>query len=149
MVCPLRTDLARTWDKLPDQTSLWSRYVPEEQAAVIIYGSTVWQYGERRGPVASWSLQGHPAAVYDVSRTHVSTLIAEIFRCSHLVLASPTYNNGIYPPIMNLIHDMRALNLKAVLSPLIENGTWAPVSARQMAGADRRNGGYASVGAGP
>ena len=28
-------------------------------------------------------------AVYDISSTHVSVLIGEIFRCSHLVLAAP------------------------------------------------------------
>lgn len=136
MVCPLHGRIwRRDLDKLLDQTSRWSRYVPEEQAAVIIYGS---MYGNTENAAAllaaSLAASGHPAAVYDVSRTHVSTLIAEIFRCSHLVLASPTYNNGIYPPIMNLIHDMRALNLESRTVALIENGTWAPVSARQMAG---------------
>ena len=71
-------------------------------------------------------------AVYDVSSTHVSVLISEIFRCSHLILASPTYNNGIYPAMANLIHDMKALNLQNRTVGLIENGSWAPVSGKLM-----------------
>ena len=71
-------------------------------------------------------------AVYDVSNTHVSTLISEVFRCSHLVLASPTYNNGIYPAMLDFLHDMKALNLQNRTVGLIENGSWAPSSAKQM-----------------
>lgn len=71
-------------------------------------------------------------AVYDVSSTHVSTMIAEVFRCSHLVLAAPTYNNGVYPAMLNLLHDMKALNLQNRTVALMENGSWAPSCARQM-----------------
>ena len=70
--------------------------------------------------------------MYDVSNTHVSTLISEAFRCSHLVLAAPTYNNGIYPAMLNLLHDMKALNLQKRTIGLIENGSWAPSCSKQM-----------------
>ena len=43
----------------------------------------------------------------DISSTHVSTLISEVFRCSHLVLAAPTYNNGVYPAMATFLHDMK------------------------------------------
>ena len=71
-------------------------------------------------------------AVHDVSSTHVSTLIGEVFRCSHLVLAAPTYNNGIYPAMLNFLHDMKALNLQNRTFGLIENGSWGPVAGKQM-----------------
>lgn len=50
-------------------------------------------------------------AVYDISCTHISFLIAEVFRCSHLVLTAPTYNSGIYRPC-EFSSDMKALNLQ-------------------------------------
>ena len=71
-------------------------------------------------------------AMYDVSNTHVSELIAEVFRCSHLVLAAPTYNNGIYPAMLNFLHDMKALNVQNRTVALLENGSWAPTSAKQV-----------------
>ena len=74
----------------------------------------------------------HNLAVYDLSEIHVSEAISEIFRCSHIVLASPTYNNGIYPPMLTLLHDMKALNVQNRTVALIENGSWAPTCAKNM-----------------
>ena len=70
--------------------------------------------------------------VYDVSKTHVSYLISEVFRCSHLVMAAPTYNNGLYPAMENLLTDMAALNLQNRTVGLIANGSWAPQSGKIM-----------------
>ena len=63
--------------------------------------------------------------VYDVSNTHVSYLISETFRLSHVVLASVTYNLGIYPVMHNYLMDMKALNLQNRTFAIIENGSWA------------------------
>ena len=71
-------------------------------------------------------------AVYDVSNTHVSELISEIFRASHVVFAAPTYNGGIYPVMENLLADMKALAVQNKTVALMENGTWAPTTAKQM-----------------
>lgn len=65
-------------------------------------------------------------AVYDVSNTHFSTLIAETFQYSHIVFASVTYNLGIYPLMHNLLIDMKALNVQNRICGIIENGSWAP-----------------------
>ena len=70
--------------------------------------------------------------VYDVSNTHVSYLISETFRCSHIVLASVTYNLGIYPVIKNYLEDMKALNLQNRTFAIVENGSWACKSGDLM-----------------
>jgi flavorubredoxin len=49
-----------------------------------------------------------------------------------VVLASVTYNLNIYPPMLNYIMDMKALNLQKRTFALIENGSWAPQSGRLM-----------------
>ena len=64
--------------------------------------------------------------MYDASKTHVSYLIADAFKYSHLVLASATYNLNIYTPVQNFLLDMKALNLQKRTVGIIENGTWAP-----------------------
>ncbi|CZT54993.1 Nitric oxide reductase [Eubacteriaceae bacterium CHKCI005] len=135
MICPLhglvwRNDLGYLLDKYDH----WSRYQPEEHTVAIFYGS---MYGDTENAVdllASGLVEAgvKNISVYDVSSTHVSTLISEVFRCSHLVLASPTYNNGIYPAMLNFLHDMKALNLQNRTVALIQNGSWAPASANQM-----------------
>lgn len=71
-------------------------------------------------------------AVYDVSNTHVSYLISEAFKYSHIVLASVTYNLGIYPVMHNFLMDMKALNMQNRTFALIENGSWACKSGDLM-----------------
>lgn len=63
--------------------------------------------------------------MYDVSSTHVSYLISDVFKYSHLILACPTYNLGIYPVMHNFIMDMKALNLQKRTVAILENGSWA------------------------
>ena len=75
---------------------------------------------------------GVKSRVYDVSKTHMSYLISEAFRCSHLVFAAPTYNNGLYPAMESFLLDMKALNLQNRTAAIIENGTWAPQAGKIM-----------------
>ena len=135
MICPLHGPVWReNLDYLLDKYSHWSSYQPEEQAVALFYAS---MYGDTENAAdilaAGLAEAGvKNVAVYDISNTHVSTLIAESFRCSHLVIASPTYNGGIYPATLTLLHDMKALNLQNRTIGLIENGTWAPTSTKQV-----------------
>lgn len=135
MICPLhgpvwRTDLGYILDKY----TKWSTYEPEDKAVAIMYGS---MYGntERAADILATSLSiagVKDVRVYDISNTDVSELIAEAFRCSHIVIAAPTYNGGLYPVVETLLHDMKALNLQNRTFALIENGTWAATANKQM-----------------
>lgn len=135
MICPLHGPIWRkNLDYLLEKYERWSRYEPETRSVVMLYGS---MYGDTENAVnilaAGLSDAGvRNIGVYDVSGTHVSYLISEVFRCSHLILAAPTYNGGIYPAMYNFLHDMQALGLKNRTAALIENGSWAPASAKQM-----------------
>ena len=71
-------------------------------------------------------------ALHDVSNTHVSYLIADAFKYSNMVLASVTYNLGIYPVMHNFLMDMKALNLQKRTVAIIENGSWACKSGTLM-----------------
>ncbi len=112
----------------------WSRYEPEDQAAVIFSGSVyghTHQAAERLA--ASLTQKGvRDVRVYDASKTDLSELVAEAFRCKVLVFAASTYNNGIFTPIETLIHDLQAHDLQHRGFALIENGSWAPNSGKLM-----------------
>ena len=135
MICPLHGPVWReNLDYLLGKYDKWSRYEPEEKAVAIFYAS---MYGDTENAadiLAAGLAEGgvRNIAMYDVSSTHISYLISEVFRCSHLVLAAPTYNNGIYPAMANLLHDMKALMLQNRTVGLVENGSWAPVSGKLM-----------------
>jgi flavorubredoxin/rubredoxin len=117
-----------------DKYSHWSSYTPEEQAVMVVYGSV---YGGTESAANSLAAQISQhgiadVAVYDVSKTHVSELIGEAFRCSHIVLASITYNMGIFTPMKNFLLDLEAHNLQNRTFAFVENGSWSPVSGKLM-----------------
>lgn len=135
MLCPLhgpiwRKDLGYILDKYDK----WSSYTPENTAVMIAYASMYGNTEEAAQLLASEIVkQGHTdVSVFDVSNTHVSYLISEAFRVSHLLLVCPTYNLGVYPPMKDFIHDMKALNLQKRTFGLVENGSWAPSSGALM-----------------
>lgn len=112
----------------------WSRYEPEDPSVVIFYGS---MYGNTENAanalaarLAARGITG--IAVYDISNTDNSICISESFRASHIVLASPTYNGGLYLPMAALLDDMKALGLQNRTFALIENGSWAPTAGKHM-----------------
>ena len=72
-------------------------------------------------------------ALYDVSCTHVSYLISEAFKYSHMALLSVTYNLKIFPVMQNFIEDMAALNLQKRVVGVVENGSWAPQAGSLIA----------------
>lgn len=135
MICPLHGPIWRSnLEYLLDKYQHWSEYRPEDKSVVIIYAS---MYGntENAANVLAAKLADEGVkniAVYDISNTHISTLISEIFRSSHIVLAAPTYNGAIYPIMYNLLHDMQQLNVQNRTVGIIDNGTWAVTAGKQM-----------------
>ena len=135
MICPLHGPVWRSnigW--FIEKYDLWSRYVPEEKGVLIAYAS---MYGNTEAAAQALAAKlcekgVTNVAVYDVSNTHVSQLIAETFRLSHIVLASVTYNMEIYPVMHSYLSDMKGLNVQNRTVAIIENGTWACKSGELM-----------------
>ena len=135
-ICPLHGPIWREnlgW--MIDKYDKWSRYEPEdEQGVMVVYGSVYGGTENAANIVASRLSDGgvRNVRVYDVSKTHVSELIGEAFRCSTVVLASITYNMDIFTPMKNLLTDLAAHNVQGRKVALIENGSWSPVAASLM-----------------
>lgn len=134
-ICPLHGPVWRNdFEYLLDKYNKWSSYEPEEKAVMIAYAS---MYGntEFAAQILATKLVERGiknVVVYDVSNTHVSQLISEAFRVSHIALCSVTYNLGIYPVMHNFLNDMKALNLQNRTVAIVENGSWTPRSGDLM-----------------
>ena len=135
IVCPLhgpvwRSDLGYFIDKYDK----WSRYEPEEKGVMIVYASMYGNTENAASVLASKLVEKgmNNVVMYDVSKTHISQLISETFKYSNVVLASVTYNLGIYPLMHNYLMDMKALNLQNRTFAILENGSWACESGRLM-----------------
>ena len=137
MICPLHGPI---WHKdlglLLEKYQKWSTYEPEDKTVMIAY-ATMYGNTENAANVLAGMLADKGVkniAMYDVSETDVSELVAESFRCSHLVLAAPTYNSRIQPKMEAYLSDIKALNLQNRTVAVIDNGTWAATAGKQMIG---------------
>ena len=120
---------------LLDKYQKWSTDTPETEDVLIVYGSLYGHTASAAEAVASSVREksGKNVRVYDASKTDVSYLIGEVWKCSKVVIMCPTYNGGIYPPVEAFINDMIALGVQNRAFALAQNGTWAPVTAKMMA----------------
>ncbi|MCF0146448.1 MAG: FprA family A-type flavoprotein [Eubacterium sp.] len=134
-ICPLHGPVWReNLGYFIEKYDKWSRYEPEEEGVLIAYAS---MYGNTESAAQALAAKlcekgMTNVVVRDVSDTHVSYLIADAFKYSHIVLASVTYNLGAYPVMMNFLHDMKALNLQKRTFAIVENGSWACKSGDVM-----------------
>ncbi len=135
MICPLHgpvldDDLSYYLDKYTH----WSGYTPEDETVLIAYGSIYGGTQNAADILASLLAEKgvKNIRVYDVSSTHYSTIVAEAFRASTLVFASPTQDARLFAPMEIVLNELKSKNLSKRNVALIENGTWAPMAAKPM-----------------
>lgn len=112
----------------------WSNYQPEEEGIVIAYTSF---YGNTRKAAM---LLGEKlkkkgcqnVVIKDLARCDMSEAVANAFRFSKLVLATTTYNAEIFPAMREFISCLTERNFSNRVVAFIENGSWAPISAKIM-----------------
>ena len=135
IICPLHgpilTDDLGEYIRLYD---LWSSYTPESDGIVIAYTSV---YGHTKKAVEALAdllrEKGCPAVtVHDLARCDMAEAVEDAFRYNKLVLATTTYNAGIFPFMREFIDHLTERNFQKRTVALIENGTWAPLAAKVM-----------------
>ena len=109
----------------------WSSYTPEEPGVCIAYTSV---YGHTR--IAAEKLaellraKGVKVAISDLARDDMPEAVEDAFRYDRLVLATTTYNNGIFPFMHTFIEHLTEREYQNRTIAIIENGTWAPVAGK-------------------
>lgn len=138
LICPLHGPVLRgdAIILMLDKYRHWAAYAPEKRGVVLAYAS---MYGNTESAVNAMAdmLAKRGVAdmrIFDVSKTHYSYIIADIFKYSHLVLAAPTYNMHLYNAMDTLLHDMASLNVQSRKVAVIGNGSWSPVAHKLMLG---------------
>ena len=135
IICPLHgpilTENLGEYIRLYD---LWSSYTPESDGIVIAYTSV---YGHTKKAVETLAdllrEKGCPAVtIHDLARCDMAEAVEDAFRYNKLVLATTTYNAGIFPFMREFIDHLTERNFQKRTVALIENGTWAPLAAKVM-----------------
>ncbi len=134
MICPLHGFVWRyNLNDYIDKYQRWATYTPETSGVMIAYAS-VYGHTENVAEIVSSRLRdlGIKTAMYDVSVTPTSEIVAAAFEYSHLLFASTTYNAGVFITMDEVLRDIAAHNLKNRTVAFIENGSWAPTAGKQM-----------------
>ena len=135
MICPLHGPvLKENLGHYLEKYNIWSSYAVETEGIMIAYTSV---YGHTRKAVEILAeklrAKGCPKVVVcDLARDDMAEAVANAFRYGKLVLATTTYNAGIFPFMRDFIHHLTERNYQNRTIGLIENGSWSPMAAKVM-----------------
>ena len=113
---------------------LWSQWEPEESESILIahasiHGNTAHAAKTLKGKLEKKGVQVN---ICDLTVTDLSYAVASAFYCGKLVLASATYDGGLFPPMREFLEHLRTKGFRNRRVGLIEDGSWAPAAARLM-----------------
>lgn len=111
--------------------SEWSAYKPEVDGVFIVY-SSIYGHTKKAAERLFEMLKdrGCTASICDIARSDRARCVGEAFMFSKLVIATTTYNNGIFPAMREFIDCLTERNFQGRKIGIIENGTWAPTAAK-------------------
>ena len=114
-----------------------SRY-EVERGVCIVYGS---MYGNTAAAADALAMEleerGIPYAIHDLAGNNAGELglsgaLRDVFRYDTIVVGSPTYNNGIFPPVETFMKALQARLIKGRRFYAFGSYTWAGASVRQL-----------------
>ena len=135
-ICPLHGPvLSGDLSKYLKLYDTWSSYTPEDEGVLIAYTSV---YGHTKAAAEKLAellrAKGEKAVLTDLARSDMAEAVEDAFRYSKLVLATTTYNAGIFPFMRTFIETLTEHGYQNRTVALIENGSWAPMAAKVMRG---------------
>lgn len=135
MICPLHGPILKeNLGYYIDKYNTWSSYEPEEEGVLVAYASIHGNTATAAKKMAEILKEKGVKNVetVDLSRDDMSVALADAFKYDKLVVASATYDNGMFPCMEDFLAHLRAKNYQKRKVALMENGSWAPTAARQM-----------------
>ncbi|MBQ7748505.1 MAG: FprA family A-type flavoprotein, partial [Paludibacteraceae bacterium] len=113
----------------------WSKYGVETEGVFVAYASIHGGTAEAAQKLAEiLKAKGAPkVATSDLSRDDMAEAIEDAFRYGKLVVAAPTYDAGIFPPMHDFLHHLQIKAYQKRKVGIIENGSWAPTAGKLMA----------------
>lgn len=135
MICPLhgpilKEDLGYYIGKY----DIWSKYEPEDEGVFIAYASIHGNTAKAAKKLAEMLEEkgAKRVAIADLSRDDMAEAVEDAFRHDKLVVASSTYDGGLFPCMEDFLSHLKAKNYQKRTVALMENGSWAPMAAKKM-----------------
>lgn len=103
----------------------WSSYLPESRGVLIAYAS-IYGHTKRAVEYLCQALEGKKYEAFDLARCDKAQAIAKAFQYPEMILATPTYNGEVFPPVKEFLSGLKERNYQNRRVGIIENGSWAP-----------------------
>ena len=135
MICPLHGPILKeNIEYYLNKYNTWSSYEPEDEGVFIavatIYGNTLEAANKLKEILEEKGAK--KVVVSDLSREDWAEAVEDAFRYSKLIVASSSYNMGIFPPMEHFLNHIKDRNFQKRTVGIIENGSWAPSAGRGM-----------------
>lgn len=135
IICPLHGPvLKENLEYYIGKYDVWSSYKPEDSGVLIAYasihGNTAKAAKECAEILKNKGVE--KLEVFDLSRDDMAEAIEAAFRYDRMVLASATYDGGLFPVMEDFLAHLKSKNFQKRKVALIENGSWAPTAAKKM-----------------
>ena len=127
---------------------VWTAHIPEvikiydelsryegQDGVVIVYGSMYGNTEQMAEAIAS-SLSAHGVkniVMHNVSKSHSSYIIKDMFKYKAVIIGCPTYCNQLYPEIDSLLQKIEIRELKNRLFGYFGSFSWAGAAVKRLA----------------
>ena len=135
MICPLHGPiLNENLEYYINKYDIWSSYTPEDEGILIAYASI---HGNTEQAVYKLAeivkeKTNQKVVVSNLVRDDMAEIVEDAFRYDKVILASSSYNAGVFPPMEHFLNGLKERNYQKRKIAIMENGTWAPSAAKTM-----------------
>ena len=132
-ICPLHGPvLKENLEYYINKYNIWSSYEPEEKGVCIacssIYGNTLKAANKMKEILQEKGVKD--VIIVDLTKCDWSEAVSMAFKYSNLILASSSYNAGLFPPMEHFLKYLKDRNYQKRKIAIIENGSWAPSASK-------------------
>ena len=114
-----------------DKYNLWSKYEAEETGVLIAYSSMHGNTKEAAYKLKE-QIKNENVEIISLNEGDVTEAVSLAFKYDKLIVASPTYNGELFPATEMFLKLLKSKGYQKRKVGFIENGTWAPMAAKQM-----------------
>lgn len=135
IICPLHGPILKeNLEYYINKYDIWSSYKPEDEGILIAYNSIHGNTEKVVGRLVELLKERNATkiVVSDLAREDMSEVIEDAFRYDKMIIATPTYDAGLFPTTEKFLRHLKHKNYQNRKIGIIENGSWAPMAAKYI-----------------
>ncbi len=133
VICPLHGPILKeNLEYYINKYNIWSSYKPEDEGVLVAYnsihGNTTKAVEKLKEILKENGIK--KVVISDLARTDIAEVVEDAFRYDKLIIATPTYDAGLFPTTELFLRELKHKNFQNRKVGIIQNGSWAPMAAK-------------------